>query len=341
MSRAIVTNIDQANDNIFIINVPGIGNIQAQCASNDEILLGTEVRIVDLNNLPPSKAITFGNIRFLPNTHPGQSISKIPAYLYTDGGRWKSPDELYSSDNKHALAKAYILASERNPRWQNEYPLYKKGKIIEIIDEKFMRIEIFGDMTRTCRTDYMTCDTLPFEIDDIIIIFYENGSFEKPVVIGFWDEPKCCINCDISSIDSHVYFYSGSRGILYITSIQFYNDGIWESKFSPDYWAPSSDASWDVNKWKIEFTFSIGFGSLNPINGWEINYRPTDVKITYYTDIDNQLNQYDIGSSTGITTLFGFPIGTSLTPVILQGEMATGFEACVELRKPKPCPGGS
>lgn len=231
MSRAIVTNIDDAANNNYILQVPKLGSVSGQCVTNDEITVGMEVRIVDMDNTPPSIVKQFGNIRFLPNSHPDQTTT--PEYVYQNGGVWKSSSELWNTNNKFNLAKAYIL----NKRWQKEYPLYKRGKVTEIIDEKYMRVEIVGDMNRKCRTDYMTCDTAAFEVDDVTVVFYENGSYNKPVVIGFWDSPIDCLPELYPRIVFGWKFDDITPFDVYVTNIEFSTDGIsWNSFMGTDYW---------------------------------------------------------------------------------------------------------
>ncbi len=42
------------------------------------------------------------------------------------------------------------------------------------------------------KTDYMTCDTAAFSEGDEVIVKFEDSCIEKPVVIGFWDDPRPC-----------------------------------------------------------------------------------------------------------------------------------------------------
>jgi hypothetical protein len=234
MSRAIVTNINDADNNNYIIRIPRLGEVSAQCVTVDEIILGMEVRIIDVDNQSPSINKQFGNFRFLPNSHPDQSIT--PEYSYINGGMWKSPSELWESNNKASLAIAYMLSSKRNEKWQKTYPLYKKGTVTEIIDEKYMRVNIYGDMNRKCRTDYMTCDTAAFEIDDIVVVFYENGSFDKPVVVGFWDG---AIPCTYTPISCDGVPNPTANGPC---------SGEWVDVTDPAYWdVPSTTMIWDAS----------------------------------------------------------------------------------------------
>jgi len=259
VSRGVITNIDDAENNNYIVNVPDIGETSAQCVTKDEILLGTEVRIADIDNEPPVVNKGHGNLRFLPNTHTGQEEENIPVYTYSTNSVWKKPKELWETNNKHQLVKGYILSSERNRRWQKEYPLYKKGKVASITDAEYMEVEIYGDSTRSCKAQYMQCDTAAFEADDIVVVFYEYGSYERPVVVGFWDEPVDCLYW-ATYIQLYMYYLiPGQPTVIccpirdgasfYINNIEFNTDSGWVSRFTPDYWNDGGSfyAKWETS----------------------------------------------------------------------------------------------
>ena len=183
MSKAIIKTADAENNN-YAVDVPGYGkNLPAQCVTKDELSAGSNVNIIDQYNIPPDDALSFGNIRLLPNT--GE-------HTYSTDKVWKTADELWAIDAKASLAFAFMFSCEKNPRWQNECPLYNIGTVIEIIDEKYMWVMCRNDVTRRCRTDYMTCDTDVFEVDDQVAVKFEDCDKNKPVVVGFWNEPKPC-----------------------------------------------------------------------------------------------------------------------------------------------------
>jgi hypothetical protein len=246
LSRAIVTNISDAANNNYTILVPKLGEVSGQCVTLDEITVGMEVRIADIDNQDPSKTKQFGKFRFLPNSHPDQATT--PEYVYQNGGVWKSSTELWNTNNRSSFAKAYILSSERNKKWQKEYPLYKRGKVTEIIDEKYMYVDILGDMIRKCRTDYMTCDAQAFEVDDSVVIFYENGDFFRPVVVGFWDDATLCVSPAIAITSMYV-----PTTQMYVTDIEFSVDDItWVSYIGPTNWTiegPDRGWVWDGSQY--------------------------------------------------------------------------------------------
>lgn len=140
--------------------------------------------------------------------------------------------------NPYGLALGYFFSSQRNRRWQKEYPLYKKGIVQEIIDENYMKVFIYGDRVRTCVTRYMTCDTAAFAEGDEVVVFYMNGDFNSPVVVGFWNNPIPCVGIRPISIFNWRYTAPGLNTYsIYVTNIEFSPDGSrWESWIGPDYW---------------------------------------------------------------------------------------------------------
>jgi hypothetical protein len=113
-------------------------------------------------------------------------------YTYSSDKIWKTADELWADNAKASLAYAFMFSSEKNPRWQDEYPLYNIGTVTEIIDEKYMWVMCRNDVQRRCRTDYMACDTDAFAVDDQVAVKFEDCDKNKPVVVGFWNDPKSC-----------------------------------------------------------------------------------------------------------------------------------------------------
>ncbi len=113
-------------------------------------------------------------------------------YTYSSDKTWKTAEQLWTDDAKASLAYAFMFSSEKNPRWQDEYPLYNIGTVTGIIDEKYMWVLCRNGVQRRCRTDYMTCDTAAFEVDDQVAVKYEDCDTSRPVVVGFWNEPKPC-----------------------------------------------------------------------------------------------------------------------------------------------------
>jgi hypothetical protein len=188
MSRAVIT--AKPDENEYIVKIAGYEQtFAAQCVTFDILTVGTEVETVDIDNQPPHKAMNFGPLRLLPNT--GE-------YTYEPEVKWHSYEEF--EKNLATLAKSFIYSSELNPRWQIECPMYRRGQVDEIIDDKYMMVRVtsmqlaeglYGTGMR-CRTDYMTCDTLTFSVGDQVVIKFEDSCVEKPVVVGFWNTPKGC-----------------------------------------------------------------------------------------------------------------------------------------------------
>ena len=211
MSLAKVIQIISEENNEYTIFIPGIGNVKGQCISADIIQPGTPVRIVDLNNQPPNVTRQAG-FRFLPNIIDGQTEPKpLPNVKFPPYTLWKTPDEM--NENPNSLVVGYFFSSEQNRRWQKEYPLYKKGYVQKIIDENYMEVFIYGDTTRKCLCVYMTCNTAAFSEEDEVVIFYENGDFNSPVAIGFWNDPIDCLcgGCEWRNIHG-TEFYQGYTG---------------------------------------------------------------------------------------------------------------------------------
>lgn len=183
MSKAQIRTADAENNN-YTVKVPGYDcDLSAQCVTKDVLVSGTVVNIIDQYNLPPGITLSFGNIRILPN---------VGDYTYSSNKVWKTADELCGIEAEASLAKAFFFSSEKNPRWQDECTLYEIGTVTSIIDEKYMWVLCRNDVVRKCRTDYMSCDTVPFEIDDQVAVKFENCDKSTPVVVGFWNEPKAC-----------------------------------------------------------------------------------------------------------------------------------------------------
>jgi len=183
MSKAKIKTAD-AENNSYTVDVPGYGTgLPAQGVTKDELSSGSDVNIVDHYNKSPDDALTWGNIRLLPNT--GE-------YIYSTDKIWKTADELWTMDCPASLAYGFMFSSERNKKWQDGCPLYKIGTVTEIVDEKYMNVRISDIGTLKCRTDYMTCDTVAFAEKDVVVVKFEDSDRNKPVVVGFWDEPKSC-----------------------------------------------------------------------------------------------------------------------------------------------------
>lgn len=189
MSKAIVTYADAGN-NDYKIRIPGQSTtMSAQCVTLDELQVGDEVVMVDLDNLPPHKVRTKGKIRILPSRGN---------YTYDVNSRWYKASELNSLNKKASLMYSYIYSSDRNPAWQKESPLYRKGTIQKIHDAKYVDVEITwpwkGNLTETkrCRIDYMTCDTVAFSVGDTVVVKFVNSDPRRPYVVGKWDDPGLC-----------------------------------------------------------------------------------------------------------------------------------------------------
>lgn len=208
MSKAKIKTADAPN-NSYTIDVSGYGTVPAQCVTVDELVTSSEVNIIDQYNIPPDESLSFGNIRILPNS--GE-------YTYSSDKTWKTADELWADNAKASLAKAFFFSCEENPRWQDEYPLYNIGTVTEIIDEKYMWVMCRNNVQRKCRTDYMSCDTAAFSVDDQVAVKFENCDKSDPAVVGFWNEPKSCLwepwNTDPD--DQYNFATTNAWGIAYI-----------------------------------------------------------------------------------------------------------------------------
>ena len=86
----------------------------------------------DIDNKPPGEGGDF-ETKLLPN---------VGTYTYLTANKWKKAEEMINSPAN--LFKAYIYSCKRNPRWQNEYPLYRLGKVNSIIDTKYMLVQVYG-----------------------------------------------------------------------------------------------------------------------------------------------------------------------------------------------------
>ncbi len=147
MSYAKVTQADPDN-NAYSVNIPGIDSFfefSAQNITYRELVVGQTVELIDINNWPPFKSMQLGNLRLRERD-------------VRSNARFHNPSELYSK-SPASLAYGFIYASERNRRWQEECPLYRKG-IVQIIHnpvDMTVRIEDYGfypDLR--CPTDYFS-----------------------------------------------------------------------------------------------------------------------------------------------------------------------------------------
>jgi uncharacterized protein YkwD len=108
-----------------------------------------------------------------------------------------------------------------HPGWQKFKPTYRLGAItkiengfcdIEIIDTESFYQEININQTTVYKdvpVKYMTCDSGAFWIDDVVVIEFEDQNFEKPVIIGFYENPE---QCDAYILVSNA---SGSEAVLW------------------------------------------------------------------------------------------------------------------------------
>ena len=189
MSRAVVTKSDFEN-NQYEVNIPGFDSpYPAIGITKDEIEVGSVVEVVDINNESPDNAVGYeSGLRIAPN---------VGEYVYSPTKEWKLPEEFLVADAQASLMKAFFFSSKLNPRWQAECPLYRSGIVTEIIDANFMNVRIETIVSSftpifKCNTEYMTCNTTAFSVDDVVTVMFVNQCLFKPKVIGFWSDPKYC-----------------------------------------------------------------------------------------------------------------------------------------------------
>jgi hypothetical protein len=193
--ESINTEIAVLNDEILLLQAAGSNAsrpkvFKAQCITKDEIAVGTTIDIVDIYNQPPSSAMQFdGKLRLLPNQGN---------FVYTTDKIWKTFDDIFIN-SPNSACWGFFYSSTRNERWQKDCPLYAFGTVSEIVDSTTMKVQTQMPYIKkdewpefSCRTDYMTCNTDAFAIGDIAVVKFENGNIERPVVVGFWIDPKDC-----------------------------------------------------------------------------------------------------------------------------------------------------
>ncbi len=184
MSWAVITKADYDN-NSYKVSIPGISpdfQYPAQCITYRELRVNQTVELIDINNWPPYKALQIGNLRVRDRSYGGYS-------------RWYKPSEIYPKYPAN-LAYGFIYSSGRNRRWQEECPLYRKGIVQSIQSHVYMtvRVEDYGFYPdRKCPTDYYSCGTEVFSVDDEVVIRFHKNTLSKPTVIGFWDDPQPCL----------------------------------------------------------------------------------------------------------------------------------------------------
>ena len=120
-----------------------------------------------------------------------------PAYPSFDG-RFVAREVL---SPEHAFFNAAIL-----PGWQKYRPTYRRGTIVALdYDNNLATVELAPAASSAQRLDvnqtetlenvpvqYMTCDAIAFEIDDNVVVMFEDQDWSKPHVIGFVDTPRGC-----------------------------------------------------------------------------------------------------------------------------------------------------
>lgn len=189
MSFGVIVTAD-TNTNEYTVMVPGYeSTYQAQCVTYDGLSIGTVVELVDMNNTNPAQSLEYGPLRMLPNN--GE-------YTYDPQAYWRVPVEFLFNNWQASFIRAYLFSSKFNPKWQRSCPLYRVGEVTEVVDTKYMKVDVQlpwheeSPINMKCRTDYMTCDTEVFSIGDSVVVKFEHSDLESPVVVGFWDDPKPC-----------------------------------------------------------------------------------------------------------------------------------------------------
>lgn len=246
MSRAVITYADPAN-NEYNIRIPGYSiAFRAQCVTMDELEVGDEVMMADIDNLPPHEAKTKGFIRILPSRGN---------YTYSIDSRWYKASEIKALGHQASLMYSYIYSSDMNPSWQKERPLYRKGTIRTIHDAKYVDVEITypwrGGVTETkrCRVDYMTCDTVAFAVGDVVLVKFVNSDPRRPYVVGKWNDPSIC----------NAYLYCALKVDDRVTSVDLGGGITSESSES----STSSSSSQDSKSSESASSYSEGIKGLD------------------------------------------------------------------------------
>ena len=243
MSRAVINSV--LGDNSYLLSIPGYDTtFPAQCITQDELTQNQEVEVVDIDNLPPHKALQYGKLRCMPNQ--GE-------YTYTPERTWLGHEDM-KDFYPATLARSFFYSSEKNPRWQESCPLYRRGTVTEVIDEKYMRVKVWSSpifegaslVGIKCRTDYMSCDTAAFSEDDDVVVKFEDSCPEKPVVVGFWDDPPGCgwrfkitrgdgLVLDDENVP-YVSFivYDSSQTFIFPSASPVYSGGYWSFDFAEE-----------------------------------------------------------------------------------------------------------
>jgi len=186
MSYAVITWADSDNNN-YKVRIPGISEdftFPAQHITYRDLRIGQTVELIDINNWPPYKASQIGNLRV-------RERENLPSLA-----RWFPASEMKAASHLSNLAYGFIYSSERNPRWQLECPLYRKGIVQTIHDGVYMTVAVelggFTPDTR-CATEYYSCGTGVFAVGDNVVVKFKNNALTQPTVIGFWDDPEDCV----------------------------------------------------------------------------------------------------------------------------------------------------
>ena len=148
MSYATVVYADYVN-NDYRIRVPGVDSdiiFKAQRISHKTAKVDEVVEVVDINNLPPNKAVYIdGKIRIRG------SLDESPKE------RWFPVEEMKAKGYDANILKAFMYSAKENPRWQTECPIYRKGTVTIIHDKTYMTVlaQLSGELIDLkCPTEY-------------------------------------------------------------------------------------------------------------------------------------------------------------------------------------------
>jgi hypothetical protein len=142
-------------------------------------------------------------------------------------------------------------------------------------------------------------------------VFYENGSFEKPVVVGFWTDPQPCYG---TIHINDVFFRIGCTDFLgpgwifaNLKNMEWNVGGTWISHYNNTKYEPQSDEVWDAeqlawieHKTNLDVLFVVFW--LNTANSrhgnWLWTNRPTQLRVTFDGRNANYIKRHEIKIDT-------------------------------------------
>jgi hypothetical protein len=158
---------------LYMVNIPGIESyVEMWCCTADDLAVNSKVAIADVGN---DDDWTRNNI--LPNAG---------LYTFSDHRSWMPPEA-----SRGRFPATYALGYIRFESWKLSCPTFRRDIITEVIDANYVRLRDYGS-EEPVLVQYMDCNAAVFNVDDTVLVKFEDNDWNKPLVVGFVKEPKYC-----------------------------------------------------------------------------------------------------------------------------------------------------